>query len=130
MRSDLFAMVGVISSASLDDIISEAQKIEILYRRNEGQRLEKCFKQISFRNKTSDTHKHYNDDHTNHYKSTLSSYLEHSSVGENVFHQQNKHDTRKQWNNGYSLQDTNINLLFTTGNNSLEKQILFNAALA
>jgi hypothetical protein len=40
MRSDSFIMMGVTPGASLDDIISEAQKVEeILYRRNEEQYL-------------------------------------------------------------------------------------------
>ena len=125
MRSDLFTMMDVSPGASLGDIISEAQKVEeILYRRNEEQRLAECFKQTSFRNNTSDTHKHYNDDHTNHYKSIQSSNLEHLSDDENAFYQRNKYDTKKQWSNGNSLQDTNINLQFATGNN-LSKKIKF-----
>ena len=91
--------------------------------------VQQCFKQISFRNNTLDTHKHYNDNHTNHYKSTLPSNLEHSSGEESAVHQQNKYDTKKQWNNGNSLQDTSITLQFTTGNNSSKKQILFNTAV-
>ncbi|CAF3020152.1 unnamed protein product [Rotaria sp. Silwood2] len=119
MRSDLLTMMGVIPGASLDDIISEAQKVEeILYRRNQEQCLVECFKQISFKNNTLDTHKHYNDDHTNHSKSTQSSNLEYSSDEENAFHQRNKYDTKKQWSNGNSSQDTNINFQFTTDNHS------------
>ena len=96
MRSDLFTMMGVSPGASLDDIISEAEKVEeISYHRNEEQRLAECFKQTSFRNNTSDTHKHYNDYHTNRYKSTQSSNLEHLSDDENAFHQRNKYDTKR-----------------------------------
>ena len=88
MRSDLFTMMGASLGASVDDIISEAQKVEeILYRRNEKQRLAECFRQTSFRNNTLDTHKHYNDDHTNHYKSTQSSNLKNLSDDENTSHQ-------------------------------------------
>jgi hypothetical protein len=74
-----------------------------------------------YKNNTLYTHKHYNDGHTNHYKSTQSSDLEYSSDEENAFHQRNKYDTKRQWNNGNSLQDTNINLQFTTDNNSSKK---------
>ena len=122
MRSDLFTMMDVIPGASLDVIISEAQKVEeILYRRNREQCLAEHFTQISFKNNTLDTHKHYSDDHTNHPKSTQSSNLEYSSDEENAFHQRNIYETKKQWNNGNSLQDTNINFQFTTDTHSSKK---------
>jgi hypothetical protein len=122
MRSDLLTMMGVITGASLDDIISEAQNVEeILYRRNQEQCLAESFQQISFKNNTLHTHTHYNDDNRNQSKPTQSSALEYLSDEENAFHQRSKDDTKKQCNNDKSLQDTNNNLQLTTGNNSSKK---------
>ena len=124
-------MMGVSPGSSLDDIISEAQKVEeILYRRNEEQRLAECFKQTSFRNNTLDTHKHYNDNHTNHYKSTQSSNLEHLSDNEIAFHQRNKYDTKS---NGAMVTRCKIRtLIFNLLQVIIRRknQILFNVALA
>ena len=122
MRNDLFTMMGVYPSASLDETKLETQKVEeILYCRNKEQCLAEYFKQISFENNTLDTQEYYNDNHTNHYKSTQFSNLEHSSSAENVSHQRNKYETKKQRNNDESSEDANINVQFTTDNHLSEK---------
>ncbi|CAF1489086.1 unnamed protein product [Adineta ricciae] len=105
MRSDLFAMMGVSISASLDHIILEAQKVEeILFRRDREQRLADCFKQPLYRSNVTGNHEYYTMMTP---QSVLNQiiflfsfifYLEHSFDEENVLHQPN---------NGNSLQNTN-----------------------
>jgi hypothetical protein len=61
MRSELLSIMGISPSASLDEIIFAAQKVEeVLYRRTEEQCLIKCFKQTSFENNISATPEHFN----------------------------------------------------------------------